>query len=62
LTLRWRGVDSNHRSRRERDGGGETWPTIVVSRDDLCLMTPSSLSVRDLPSATTRGLSQERDR
>jgi len=38
------------------------WPTIVVSRDDLCLMTPSSLSVRDLPSATTRGLSQERDR
>ena len=28
--------------------------TIVVSRDDLCLSTPSSLSVRHLPS-------QERD-
>jgi hypothetical protein len=27
-------------------------PTIVVSRDDLCLMTPSSLWVRHLPSAT----------
>ena len=27
-------------------------PTIVVSRDDLCLMTPSSLSVGHLPSAT----------
>src|SRR6516225_5219587 len=27
-------------------------PTIVVSRDDLCLMTPSSLSVRHLSSAT----------
>ena len=27
-------------------------PTIVVSRDDLCLMTPSSLSVRRLSSAT----------
>ena len=27
-------------------------PTIVVSRDDLCLMTPSSLSVRHLLSAT----------
>jgi hypothetical protein len=26
-------------------------PTIVVSRDDLCLMTPSSSSVRHLPSA-----------
>src|SRR6516162_1512407 len=27
-------------------------PTIVVSRDDLCLMTPSGLSVRHLSSAT----------
>src|SRR5262249_25848602 len=27
-------------------------PTIVVSRDDLCLMTPSNLSVRRPPSAT----------
>src|SRR5262249_61335816 len=26
--------------------------TIIVSRGDLCLMTPSSLSVRHLPSAT----------
>ena len=26
-------------------------PTIVVSRDDLCLMIPSSLSVRHLRSA-----------
>jgi hypothetical protein len=27
-------------------------PIIVVSQDDLCLMTPSSASVRHLPSAT----------
>jgi len=43
-TLRWREMDSNHRSRRERDGrGGGPRPTIVVSRDDLCLMTPVQL-------------------
>ena len=38
-------MDSNHRSRRERDGrgGGGPRPTIVVSRDDLCLMTPVQL-------------------
>ena len=38
-------MDSNHRSRRERDGrgGGGSRPTIVVSRDDLCLMTPVQL-------------------
>jgi hypothetical protein len=38
-TLRWRKMDSNHRSRRE----GGPRPTIVVSRDDLCLMTPVQL-------------------
>src|SRR5712672_3633569 len=27
-------------------------PTIVVSRDDLCLITPSNLSIRRPPSAT----------
>ena len=42
--------------RRERDGRGEApRPTIVASRDDLGLMTPSSLSVRHLPSATAEG-------
>jgi hypothetical protein len=52
-THRWREPEPNHRSRRERDGRGEApRPTIVVSRDDLCLVTPSSLSVRNLPSAT----------
>jgi len=30
---------------------GPAAPTIVVSRDDLCLMTPSSVSVRHLSSA-----------
>ena len=41
LTLCWREPDSNHRSRRERDGRREApRPTIVVSRDDLRLMIP----------------------
>ena len=53
MTLCWREPDSNHRSRRERGPSREApRPTIVVSRDDLCLMTPSSLSVRHLSSAT----------
>jgi hypothetical protein len=39
-------------SRKRRPWREAPWPTIVVSREDLCLMTPSSLSVRDLPSAT----------
>src|SRR6266550_1093570 len=37
-------------------------PTIVAARGDLCLMTPSSLSVRHLPSITAERRSQERDR
>jgi len=53
-TVCWREPDSNHRSRRERDSRRERppRPTIVVSRDDLRLMTPISLSVRHLSSAT----------
>ena len=37
-------------------------PTIVVSRDDLCLITLSSLSVLDLPLATAERPFAERDR
>ena len=52
-TLRWGETDSNHRSRRHRDGrGAGPRSAIVFSRDNLCLMTPSSLSVRHLRSAT----------
>src|SRR6516225_7743459 len=37
----------------EKETAVERGPAaIVVSRDDLCLMTPSSLSVRHLSSAT----------
>ena len=49
---------SSHRTRTIGPAEKETAvergprPTIVVSRDDLCLMTPSSLSVRHLSSAT----------
>ena len=56
MTHRWREVDSNHRFRRERDGPGaqERGPAADHhrSRDDLCLMTLSSVSVRDLLSPT----------
>ena len=54
LTLRWREPDSNHRSRRKkrRPSREAPRPTTVVSRVDLCLITPSSLSVRHLSSAT----------
>ena len=38
--------------RKRRPSREPPRPTIVVSRDDLCLMTPSSLSVRHLSSAT----------
>src|SRR6516162_8663900 len=38
--------------RKRRPSREAPRPTIVVSRDDLCLMTPSSLSVRHLSSAT----------
>ena len=38
--------------RKRRPSREAPRPTIVGSRDDLCLMTPSSLSVRHLTSAT----------
>ena len=41
--------------RKRRPSREAPRPTIVVSRDDLCLMTPSSLSVRHLSSATAEG-------
>jgi len=51
--LRWRKTDSNHRSRRQRDGRGEgPAPNHRRRGGDLCLMTPSRLSVRHLRSAT----------
>ena len=52
---RWRELDSNHRSRRERRPSREArGRPSSVSRDDLCLMTPSSSSVRHLPSAAAK--------
>src|SRR5215831_21019465 len=53
LTHCWRKTASNHRSGRQRTAV-ERGPrsTTVVSRDDLCLMTSSILSVRHLGSAT----------
>ena len=38
--------------RKRRPSRADPRPTIVVSRDDLCLMTSSSLSVRHLLSET----------
>src|SRR6516225_7669390 len=59
---RFLAVRGQNRARRRLSAGGNRIrtiasreaprPTIVVSRDDLCLMTPSSLSVRHLSSAT----------
>ena len=40
--------------RKRRPSREAPRPTIVGSRDDLCLMTPSSLSVRHLSSATAQ--------
>ena len=40
-------------SKRRPSSGGPR-PTTVVSRDERCLMTPSSLSVRYLRSATAK--------
>jgi len=53
-TLRWRetGFEPSVPPRKRRPSRAATRPTIVVSRDDPCLMTPSSLSVRHLSSAT----------
>jgi hypothetical protein len=60
VTLCWRETDSNHRSRRQRDGRGDgPRPTTVISRDDLCLMAPSSVSVRHLRSATAERPSRQ---
>ena len=51
----WREPDSNHRS-PEKETAVERGPqpTIVVSRDDLCLTTPSSLSVHRPPFDDSR--------
>src|SRR6516162_4266953 len=59
---------SSHRTRTIGRAEKETTvergprPTIVVSRDDLCLMTPSSLSSGISRRQQPRDLSQERDR
>jgi hypothetical protein len=60
-TLRWREPDSNHRSRRERDGRRERPHGRPSSSRETTLMTPvyrSGISRRQQP----RDLSQERDR
>ena len=51
-SLEGTGFEPSVPPRKRRPSRAAPRPTIVVSRDDLCLMTPSSLSVRHLSSAT----------